>query len=217
MSRFPLPYGADWKTWGRQVIAGLGNALDNLRWKTSEDVPAQNGSLLWDEVLGHPVVAKDGEWREVVVSNGDAQMSITSNVTAAAANTAYALAYTIDSGHDITLAGTPATRVTVAEAGEYLFSFSAQITSSSSSTVNFWFWPRLNGVDVSNASMKNGLHQNGATLVVTRTAIFDLSAGDYIEAMWAVDSTSGSLANHTATAFAPATPATTLSVTRLHG
>jgi len=35
--------------------------------------------------------------------------------------------------------------------------------------------------------------------------------------MWAVDSTSGYLDNIVATAFAPATPSVTLSITRIHG
>lgn len=217
MNRFPLPLGNDWKTWARQLSTTLGGALDNLRWKVDSDRPAQNGTILWDEANGYPVVSKSGEWREIVLSNGDAQMSIGSDVTAAGANTAYALEYTIDDGHDITLTGSPATRITPSEAGEYLFSFSAQIASSSSSTVNFWFWPRLNGTDVPSAAMRSALHKNGATLVVSRTAKFDLSAGDYIEAMWAVDSTSGQLTAHAATAFAPAAPATTLSIARLHG
>jgi len=65
--------------------------------------------------------------------------------------------------------------------------------------------------------MKNALHQNGATLVVSRSAIFNLSAGDYLESMWAVDSTSGFLDATAATAFAPAAPASTIAITRLHG
>jgi hypothetical protein len=65
--------------------------------------------------------------------------------------------------------------------------------------------------------MKNALHQNGATLVVSRTALITVSAGDYLEAMWAVDSTTGSLKSFAATAFCPATPASTLAITRLHG
>jgi hypothetical protein len=54
-------------------------------------------------------------------------------------------------------------------------------------------------------------------LVVSRSAIFDVSAGDYLEAMWAVDSTSGFLDATAATAFAPAAPASTIAITRLHG
>jgi hypothetical protein len=65
--------------------------------------------------------------------------------------------------------------------------------------------------------MENTLHQNGSTLVVTKTAILQLSAGDYIEIMWATDSTSGYLEAVGATAFAPATPSATISMVRLHG
>ena len=65
--------------------------------------------------------------------------------------------------------------------------------------------------------MKNALHQNDAVLVVSRSAIFDVSAGDYLEAMWAVDGTNGFLDATTATAFAPAAPASTIAITRLHG
>jgi hypothetical protein len=52
---------------------------------------------------------------------------------------------------------------------------------------------------------------------VSRSAIFDVSANDYLEAMWAVDSTSGFLDATAATAFAPAAPASTIAITRLHG
>jgi hypothetical protein len=89
--------------------------------------------------------------------------------------------------------------------------------SSSASTVTFWFWPRVNGVDVSKATMKNSLHNNGAVFITSRSAIFQLNAGDYLEAMWAVDSTDGSLQAAAATAFAPAAPAATISIVRLHG
>ena len=98
-----------------------------------------------------------------------------------------------------------------------MVSFSAQIASTSASTVNFWFWPRVNGSDVSGSTMKNALHQNGAVLVVSRSAIFNFAAGDYLEAMWAVDSTDGFLDASAATAFAPAAPASTIAITRLHG
>jgi hypothetical protein len=65
--------------------------------------------------------------------------------------------------------------------------------------------------------MENALHQNGAVLVVSRSAIFEINAGDYLEAMWAVDNTSGFLSANAATAFAPAAPASTIAITRLHG
>ncbi len=75
----------------------------------------------------------------------------------------------------------------------------------------------LNGTDISKSAMENTLHQNGSTLVVTKSAILQLSAGDYIEIMWATDSTSGYLEAVAATSFAPATPSATISMVRLHG
>jgi hypothetical protein len=92
-----------------------------------------------------------------------------------------------------------------------------QMASTSAATVTMWFWTRINGTDISKSAMENTLHQNGSTLVVTKSAILQLSAGDYIEIMWATDSTSGYLEAVAATSFAPATPSATISMVRLHG
>ena len=105
----------------------------------------------------------------------------------------------------------------VEEAGYYQISFSAQISSTSGSSVKFYLWPRVNGVDVPGATMINTLHNNGASVVTGRTTAFSFNAGDYIEAMWAVDSTNGFLEAAAATAFSPAAPASTISIVRLHG
>jgi hypothetical protein len=190
--------------------------LAKLGFKTATDNPSENGVILWDEVNGYPVVSKNGEFRQIVLEDGHYTGGITTDQTAASTDTAYALTYTSSSAEGITN-GTPASRIVFEEAGEYMISFSAQIASTSSSTVNFWFWPRVNGVDVAGSTMKNALHQNGATLVVSRSVIFNFAAGDYLEAMWAVDSTSGFLDATAATAFAPAAPASTIAITRLHG
>lgn len=207
------PVGPNWQTWARQLNAYLGRQLNRLLFKTTDDNPSENGVILWDEVNGYPVVSKGGEFRQIVLSDGHGEGAITTTQTAAAANTAYALTYTFSENDGLTLSGS---QIQFDEGGHYLVSFSAQIASSSASTVNFWFWPRINGTDVTNASMKNALHQNGATLVVSRSAILSVSAGDYLEAMWAVDSTSGTLGAVAATAFAPAAPASTISVLRVH-
>lgn len=210
------PLGPDWAQWGRQLTSYLSRQLPRLFTKTPDDNPSENGVLLWDEVNGYPVVSKSGEWRQVVLEDGQYMGGVTATQTAASANTAYALTYTASITEGVTN-GTPASRIVFEEAGQYMVAFSAQIASTSSSTVSFWFWPRVNGVDVAGSTMKNALHQNGATLVVSRSAIFEFAAGDYLEAMWAVDSTNGRLSAVAATAFAPAAPASTISITRLHG
>lgn len=216
MSRVLPPVTLDIKQWAENMRRYLGRALDQLGFKEASASAAENGVLLWDNANGYPVVSKNGIWRQIVLEDGQYAGGVTSNQNAAAANTAYALTYTSSISEGVAN-GTPASRLVFEEAGQYMVAFSAQIASTSSSTVNFWFWPRVNGVDVAGSTMKNALHQNGSVLVVSRSAIFNFSAGDYLEAMWAVDSTSGFLSAAAATAFAPAAPASTISITRLHG
>jgi hypothetical protein len=214
----PIPphVGPNIFEWARDFSTWTRRALSQLIFKPANAAALENGTMLWDEANGYPVVSKGGEWRQIVLEDGHYSGGITADQTAAAINTAYALTYTAGTASGITN-GTPASRIVFEEGGEYMVSFSAQISSTSSSTVNFWFWPRLNGTDVVGSTMKNALHQNGAVLVVSRSALFTVSAGDYLEAMWAVDSTSGSLNATTATAFAPAAPASTIGITRIHG
>ena len=210
------PVGPDLRTWALQLTRALLRGLVRLNFLSASDNPSENGIILWDDTNGYPVVSKNGEFRQIVLEDGHYNGGIASNVTAAAANTAYALTYTSQLQDGI-VNGTPASRLVVEEAGYYQISFSAQISSTSGSSVKFYFWPRVNGVDVPGATMINTLHNNGASVVTGRTAAFVFDAGDYIEAMWAVDSTHGFLEAAAATAFAPAAPASTISIVRLHG
>jgi hypothetical protein len=210
------PVGRDVAVWANDMRRWLSRALDSLTFKVAgAGAPAdQDGVMLWDAAGGYPVVSKGGEWRQIVLSDGYAMLGIASSVTAAAANTAYSLTWdspppTIGG---LTVSGS---EVTFNEGGEYIVTFTAQIKSSSASTVNFWFWPRINGADVPGSTMKASLHNNGATIVVARSALFTFSAGDKLIARWAVDSTSGLLAAEAATAFAPATPAATMTISRV--
>ena len=212
----PPPVGPDWKVWARQLSAFLSRSLVRLQFKTQNDTAAEDGVMLWDGVSGYPVVSKNGVWRQIVLEDGHYNCGIAADQAAASANTAYALTYTAGTASGIAN-GSPASRIVFDEGGEYMVSFSAQISSSSSSTVDFWFWPRVNGANVAGSTMKNALHNNGAVLVVSRSAIFNFTAGDYLEVMWAVSNTSGFLNASAATAFAPAAPASTIAITRLHG
>jgi len=215
-NRPPEPRDKDWQTWGRRMMSYLSQTRSALVQQTGDESAADDGTLMWDRENLYPVVSKNGEWVQVVLEDGKYAGAVSTDQTAASTNTAYALTYTSSTADGITN-GTPASRLVFAEAGQYMVSFSAQIASTSSSTVNFWFWPRVNGADITGSTMKNALHQNGSVLVVSRSAIFEFSAGDYLEAMWAVDSTNGFLDATAATAFAPAAPASTIAITRLHG
>lgn len=212
------PIGDNIKAWGNNLTAYLRRQLPRLYFKTADDNPSENGVILWDDENGYPVVSKDGAFVQIVLEDGHASFYRTTDVTAAAADTAYAITYDAPSGNvGIDRDATDSSKIVFDEAGEYLVMFSAQISSTSSSTVKFYFWPRLNGTDAPNNTIIYSLHQNDATVVVSRSAKFDVTAGDYLQVMWAVDSTSGFLDASAATAFSPAAPAATLAITRMHG
>ena len=216
MSRILPPITPDIRQWAENMRRYLGRALDQLNFKDASASASEDGVLLWDPINGYPVVSKDGVWRQIVLANGVAHLEITSDVTAASANTAYPLTFTIMAGSVGVTLGTPASRIVFTEGGAYTLSFTAQTHSSSGSTVNFWFWPKLNGVDIVDSAMQNTLHQSNATMIISRTQIFNVNAGDYLEAYWATDGTQGSLQHHAANAFAPATPAATLAISRVN-
>ena len=212
------PIGPDLRQWGRSLSNYLQRNLSKLGFKTADDNPSEDGVILWDRENQYPVVSKGDEFVQIILEDGHASLYRTTDVTAASANTAYAIQYSAPTGaKSISLDGTDPTKIVFDESGEYLVMFSAQITSSSASTVTFYFWPRLNGTDAPNNTMVSSLHNNGATFVASRSAKFDVTAGDYLQVMWATSSTSGRLDATSATAFAPAAPASTLHITRIHG
>jgi len=215
-NRPPEPRDKDWQTWGRRMMSYLSQTRSALVQQTGGESAADDGTLMWDRVNKYPVVSKNGEWRQIVLEDGHYDGTVSTDQTAASSNTAYALTFTQDLAAGITN-GTPASRLIVEEAGQFSVTYSMQMASSSASTVRMWFWVRVNSTDIPKSAMENTLHQNGSTLVVTKSAILQLLAGDYIEVMWATDSTSGYLEAVTATAFAPATPSATISMVRLHG
>ena len=217
MSRILPPITVNINQWAENMRRYLGRALDQLGFKETYSSASENGVMLWDNVNEYPVVSKNGEWRQVVLEDGHGDFFINADVTAASANTAYKLTYTAEASNDGITLGTPASRIVFEEAGEYVIAFSAQISSTSSSTVHFYFWPSVNGTDINNSAMTTALHQNNATLITARTQVFTVAANDYLEVNWMTDSTSGFLNATAAASPVPNIPASTLSITRLHG
>ena len=217
MSRILPPITENINQWAENMRRYLGRTLDKLGFKETYSSASENGVLLWDNVNGYPVVSKNGEWRQVVLEDGHADFMKTADVVPVAANTAYKLTYDAPTGNDGITQGTPASRIVFEEAGQYVISFSAQISSTSASTVHFYFWPSVNGTNVADSAMTTALHQNNATVVTSRTQIFTLAAGDYLEVNYMIDNTSGFLNYTAASSPVPAIPASTLAITRLHG
>lgn len=213
----PQPGGNTWQTWANSLIRYLAQIRSKLRQKTANESASDDGVILWDRQNKYPVVSRDGEYVQIILEDGNADFAVNADITAAAPNTAYPISsWTTVVSNGISI-GTPSSRIVFEEGGEFLVSFSAQIESTSGTTVNFWFWALINGSDPDGRTIKASLHSNGATIVVSRATILTMNAGDYLEAMWATDRTSGHISAAAATAFAPATPATTISITRIHG
>jgi hypothetical protein len=217
MSRILPPITLDIKQWAENMRRYLGRALDQLGFKETYSSASENGVMLWDNALGYPVVSKNGEWRQVVLEDGHGDFYIAADVTAASPSTAYKLTYTASPSNSGITLGSPATRIVFEEAGQYVISFSAQISSTSASTVHFYFWPSVNGTDINNSAMTTALHQNNATLITSRTQVFTVAANDYLEVNWMVDNVNGFLNATAAASPVPNIPASTLSITRLHG
>lgn len=141
----------------------------------------------------------------------------TTGVTPGAANTAYAMEWDGTAIADgITVAGTPATQITVSESGLYQFNARVQFSSNNSNTKSAWVWWRLNGTtDYPNSAVVGSLSDNNGYLVARNSDFFSLAANDYIELMWAVDDTGLAPTNVAATAFAPAAPCALVEVTQI--
>ena len=215
--RIVPPFTTDAKAWAENLRRYLSRALNILDAKDQYSSAAEDGVILYDREKGYPVVSKNGEWRQIVLEDGHGDFYIAADVTASSANTEYKLTYTAETSNQGITLGTPASRIVFEEAGQYVIAFSAQISSTSASTVHFYFWPSVNGTDINNSAMTTALHQNNATLVTARTQVFTVAANDYLEVNWMVDNTAGFLNATAASSPVPNIPASTLSITRLHG
>jgi len=139
----------------------------------------------------------------------------TNSQSPAAINTAYALTFTTTLLANGVSIGTPTSRVYIEQAGLYNLACSVQITSTNSSQKAVWIWLRKNGTtDLPNSARIASITLNNGYLVVTLNVIASLLANDFIEVMYASDSTNISIATVAATAFAPAAPAVILAVTQ---
>jgi hypothetical protein len=139
----------------------------------------------------------------------------TNSQSPAVANTAYELLFTnTEIANGVSIGGTTS-QIIVAQAGLYNIATSVQITSTNSSQKSIWVWLRLNGTtDFPNSARVASITLNNGYLVVSLNEVASLAAGDFIEVMYAANSTNVSIATVAATAFAPVAPAVILAVTQ---
>ena len=124
--------------------------------------------------------------------------------------------YTVDKSQTVssrTITATKSTRLTVAADGVYNFQFSAQLDKTSSSKKDVWIWARINSVDVPDSATKVTLAGSSAATVAAWNFVYQLSANDYFELMWATDDVDCYMPSEPASSFVPSIPAIIMTVT----
>lgn len=139
----------------------------------------------------------------------------TTDRTLAAINTATAVTFDNTLTSNGVTRGTPTSRLVVSEAGFYQFDANLQLASSSASAKNVYFWLRKNGTDVADTTRALTVSLNDGFTPVALTYTISLLAADYVELMWAADSTDVRLDAIAALAFAPSAPSALVSLTQI--
>ena len=174
----------------------------------------------WDAGQGENLYYFDGTvWKAFAGGSGAGDYGFfydTTDQTPTLVNTAYPI--TFDSSGDkqgISIDGTDASKLNFTHTGKYYVSFHATLSSNSASTKTVYFFPKINGVTSAQSTAISTLHENGQKKIVSRNGIFNITAGQYLQAFWASSSTDVELQHNAATAFAPETPSVTLSIVQV--
>jgi hypothetical protein len=216
-SKPPQPTGERWIDWATKLNTYLNRIRTQLQHKVSGENATSDGVLMYDPQLGHVVVSKDDVFEPLSYGhNCLAQIYTTATHSAASANTAYAVTWeNTVYAEDVEVDDTVTSRINFLRTGTYQIDFSCELISSNSSSKSIYIWPRINGVDIPFSTIVTSISTNGTRLVTSRSGIFEVTVGDYLEAMFAVTNTALSISGSAATAFAPASPSATLSLTQL--
>lgn len=213
----PAPTGKLWSDWGTRLNIYLNRIRSQLQHKSGEESADTDGIFLYDPQIDQCVVSVNGVFRPLgfgsnaVGSYG--AFYTTATHSAALINTPTSITWEgTGYSNGVAVDATTTSRINFTNAGTYAIDFSAELHSTSSSAKKIWIWPRVNGTDVQYSTIVTTLTSNDDRIVVSRAGMFTLSAGDYLEAEFAVDDTDLDIHGTDATAFAPESPSATISI-----
>jgi len=164
-------------------------------------------NTLWEELQGFG--------RSVPILHYGAFSDTTTQV-AASIDTAYAMTFTTTDAANGVSIGSPTSRLVVANQGVYNVQFSAQLDQTAGATVNIYIWLRKNGVNVPNTASTVALQGTAARLVAAWNFIIQLEPTNYVELMWATDSTNARILAASATSVWPAIPSVIATLTQVN-
>ena len=168
---------------------------------------------LFFNLLSNAVNSVFGEQGGRFIEAPNAKFFSTTDQTASVVNTAYALQFeNTYLGEAISITGTPKTRITPLYSGVYNFELSVELTSSNANSKELSFWVRRSGVDIANTGRLHVVSGSGGVDDFEYSFTMDLTAGQYIELMWATDDTGITIDYQAAASPRPAVPSTLLTV-----
>jgi hypothetical protein len=178
-----------------------------------------DGIFLYYPEIDHMVVSTNEVFEPLSYGeNWNAAFDTTATQDAASADTADAITWenTSLANDKITIADSPNTsRIVFGHTGTYQIDFSAELQSQNVLFKTIFIWPRINGTDVPFSTIVHSLRNANESMVVSRSGVFEVEEGDYLEAMFAVDNVNLWIEGTGATAFAPAAPSATIIVTEI--
>ncbi len=134
--------------------------------------------------------------------------------SAAAINTPYAMTFSnTDSAYEIGIVNS--SRITFKNRGHYNIQFSTQLDQPAGATSHVYIWFRKNGVDIPNSTSVVAIQGTSSEAVPAWNFIVGVLGGDYVQIMWAVDSTNVQLTAAPATGFCPAIPSVIATATSI--
>ena len=164
-------------------------------------------NTLWEELQGFG--------RSVPILHYGA-FSDTTTQTIVSINTAYAMTFnTTDAANGVSI-GSPTSRLVVANQGVYNVQFSAQLDETSGGTANVYIWLRKNGTNVPNTASTVAIQGTAARTVAAWNFIIQLEPTNYVELMWASDSTNTTILAASATSVWPAIPSVICTITQVN-
>ena len=165
---------------------------------------------LFFNLLSSAVNSVVGEYGGRFIEFPNAKFFSTTDQTASVINTAYALQFeNTYLGEAISIAGT---QITPLYSGVYNFELSVELTSGSASSKELSFWVRRSGVDIANTARLHVVAGSGGVDNFEYSFTLDLTAGQYVELMWATDDLDITVDYQAAASPRPAVPSTLLTV-----
>lgn len=134
----------------------------------------------------------------------------------AATNTAYAITFNTTSFSRGVRRGTTTSQIFIQNPGIYNFAFSIQLDKTSGGDGIFDVWFRKNGTDIADSASRIRIKGNDAEVFVAANVFVEMSNGDYMQLMYAVDSTDIRIQYFAAAAPIPAIPSIILTVNQVN-